>query len=544
MNKPFFHKPIILVVVGVLLGMSLTACSVASAEQADSPPPNTVSTTVTRAESQRLELTPDVVDPPSLPNLNLDSDSEMILQKIRWSHTTWQTLWAEGLDRWMSPDGSGVIQGEVRSQAWVSQPGQSLKEMYGHQGEEPTFMQVLDGVSWLRMDSSGQYREIVAAPDFLDGLYAPDQEAPEEEARHPLGRILQTALARLVFPFPVDTGEVALKGIAMEEAAGRVTLVVDLLRAGDVRTDRLWVDAETGILLVRQHFGRGGSAQPLSETRLTAIAYDPPIPEGCFSLAFEDIPGFEEPPSVGNTENPENNSVSVVPGMGSVNLRQGPGTDFDVIGQFTEGAKASVIATTASRDWLQLFLDGGPAWVYAPLVQFVGDPSSVPIKDDRSPVPILNSDIDLDRATEVIKSFTGKSGIRLSLVDVSAMPNAGLRPGWQLVDESGRPYWLDVETYHLVQIEPAPVINADPSGSKSVEDLRQIAERIALEHSLQFGGLMDVLVYSEGDKLGQTFFFQWEDRTKPWGSMLQMLQVGLTSDGQLLSWLNTLDLTD
>jgi len=26
--------------------------------------------------------------------------------------------------------------------------------------------------------------------------------------------------------------------------------------------------------------------------------------------------------------------------------------------------------------------------------------------------------------------------------------------------------------------------------------------------------------------------------------MLQMLQVGLTSDGQLLSWLNTLDLTD
>jgi len=544
MNKPFFHKPIILVVVGALLGMSLTACSVASADPADTSAPEIAPARGAQGESLIVEHTLDVEDPPSIPNLNLVSDSEMILQKIRWSHTTWQTLWAEGLDRWMFPDGSGAIQGEVRSQAWVSQPGQSLREMYGHQGEEPTFMQVLDGVSWLRMDSSGQYREIVAAPDFLDGLYAPDQEASEEEARYPLGRILQTALARLVFPFPVNTGEVALEGIAMEEAAGRVALVVDLLRTGDVRTDRLWVDAETGVLLVRQHFGRGGSEQPLSETRLTAIVYDPPIPEGCFSLGFEDVPGFEEPPAAGGTAVTNYGSVKMIPGMGPVNLRQGPGTDFDVIGQLTEGAEASVIATTASRDWLPLFLDGGPAWVYAPLVQFMGDPSSVPIKGDRSPVPILSSDIDLDRATEVIESFTGKSGIRLSLVDVSAMPNAGLRPGWQLVDGSGRPYWLDVETYYLVQLEPAPLVNADPSGSKSIEDLRQIAERIALEHSLQFGGLMDLLVYSEGDKLGQTFFFQWEDRTKPWGSMLQMLQVGLTSDGQLLSWLNTLDLTN
>jgi hypothetical protein len=230
--------------------------------------------------------------------------------------------------------------------------------------------------------------------------------------------------------------------------------------------------------------------------------------------------------------------------MGPVNLRLGPGTDFEVIGRLTEGVEASVIATTASRDWLQLFLDDAPAWVYAPLVHFVGDPLSVLITGAGGSVPIPSSDINLDRATKVIESFTGKSGIRLSQVDVSAIPNAGLRPGWQLVDESGMIYWLDVETYHLVQIEPAPLVNADPSGSKSVEELRQIAERIALEHSLQFGGLMDLLVYSEGNMLGQTFFFQWEGWTKPGGSMLPMLQVGLTSDGQLLSWLNTLDLTD
>jgi hypothetical protein len=124
------------------------------------------------------------------------------------------------------------------------------------------------------------------------------------------------------------------------------------------------------------------------------------------------------------------------------------------------------------------------------------------------------------------------------------MPNADLRPGWQLMDPSGRLYWLDVQTYQLVQIEPSPLDNADPASTKSIEELRQIAEELALEHSSRFVDLMDELVYTEGDKLGQSLFFQWEDRTKPWLFMPPRLQVGLTSDGQLLSWLNTLDIVE
>lgn len=182
--------------------------------------------------------------------------------------------------------------------------------------------------------------------------------------------------------------------------------------------------------------------------------------------------------------------------------------------------------------------------MYAALVEFTGDASTVPVVGVNIPIPVSSSDIDLDRAAEVIEAFTGKGDLQLSLVDVSAMPNADLRPGWQLMDTSGRLYWLDVQTYQLIQIEPSPLVNADPTSVKSIEELQQIAERFAMEHSMRFADLMDELVYSEGDKLGQSFFFSWEDRTSPWLFMPPVLQVGLTSDGQLFSWLNTLDLVE
>lgn len=546
MTKRCLSLPFVPTLLILLLSISLTACAVTNAGPAEQSASETApaSAAVAQADTPNAEPTQDTEPPPSLPNLNLDSDSEMILQKILWSHTTWQTLWAEGLDRLMSPDSSGTVQGEIRSQAWVSQPGRNLREMYGAQGEEPSFMQVVDGVSVLRMDSNGDFREVTGAPDFLDIPFVPSKGTSTEKARHPLGRVLQTALAQLVFPFPMSSEDGTFKGLSMEEVAGRQALVVDLYRVGEIRTDRLWVDAEKGILLRRQHFGKGGSEQPLSETQLTAIVYDLPIPDECFSLAFEDIPGFEEPPIADRTEAAETGSVGVIPGMGVVNLRLGPGTDFEVIGQLYEGVEVPVIGTTSSRDWLLLSLDGRPAWVYAPLVEFTGDISYVPVVDVNIPMAVSNSDIDLDRATEVIELFTGRSNLQLSLIGVSAMPNADLQPGWQLMDPSGRLYWLDVQTYQLVQIEPSPLANADPASTKSIEELRQIAERFALVHSMRVADLMDELVYSEGDKLDQIFFFQWEDRTKPWLLMPPRLQVGLTSDGQLFSWLNTLDLLE
>jgi hypothetical protein len=208
-----------------------------------------------------------------------------------------------------------------------------------------------------------------------------------------------------------------------------------------------------------------------------------------------------------------------------------------------ENAEVPVVGMTASGDWLQLELEGGPGWVYAPFVQLIGE-FPIPATDEGALPPISTSDIDLDRATEVVESFTGQTDIQLEFLGEAAMPNAGLRAGWKLTEPSGRLFWLDTETYSLVEMEPSPLVTGATEGSKSMEELRQAAEEIALERSVRFGELVDVLDYSEGDKLGQHFFFRWEDRTEPWSTMPPMLQVGLTGEGELFSWLNTLDLTD
>jgi hypothetical protein len=545
MNGYRFHNFAVRAFVVLLLVVIVQSCANVVIGTSGLPVYGTRTAIASRPATAAVENTEELEYPPSLPNLNLDSDSTMIMEKIRWSHTTWQTLWAEGLDPWMAPKGSGKGQGEIRSQAWVSQSGPSLREIYGSPDEGPSFLQVMHDGVLLRLAPGGGFRDISQAPEFVVSPYIPVVGIPAEEARHPLSRVLQTALAYLLFPFPVSTRDATFKGIEVETIAGHQALVVDVYEVymdSVVRTDRLWVDVERGILLRSQYFGKSGGEQPLTDTQLTAVVYDPPIPQGCFSLELEEIPGFEKPPAAGGPGSTTYGSVQLSPGMGAVDLRSGPGLHFDVIGQLNEGVEIEVIGTTGWRDWWQLSFDGEPAWVFASLVEFSGDPSVIPVVDGDVPVPVSGADIDIERAVKVVEAFMGKSDLLLSLIDVSAMPNANLRPGWQLTDDSGRLYWLDVETYQLVQIEPYPINHTDSTSPKSIEELRRIARELALEHSIIFADSEEGLDYSESDKLGQNFFFEWEDRSRPWRFMPPRLQVGLTSGGQLLSWLNTLDL--
>lgn len=64
---------------------------------------------------------------------------------------------------------------------------------------------------------------------------------------------------------------------------------------------------------------------------------------------------------------------------GTVNLRAGPGTDFLVVARLTVGEAAPVVGRTAQSDWWKLDLDGTTAWVFASLVNIVGNPAGVPI---------------------------------------------------------------------------------------------------------------------------------------------------------------------
>lgn len=65
-----------------------------------------------------------------------------------------------------------------------------------------------------------------------------------------------------------------------------------------------------------------------------------------------------------------------------LNLRQGPGTSYPVVGQFSPGENLKVTGKTPAADWWQVEYDGQPAWVIGQLVSTNGDANGVVVVND------------------------------------------------------------------------------------------------------------------------------------------------------------------
>jgi len=72
---------------------------------------------------------------------------------------------------------------------------------------------------------------------------------------------------------------------------------------------------------------------------------------------------------------------------GGVNLRSGPGLDFDLLGRLEEGASAVVVGKNDLGDWWLIEFEAGEnglAWVADAVVDFTGDPQRVPFARDNN----------------------------------------------------------------------------------------------------------------------------------------------------------------
>lgn len=69
-----------------------------------------------------------------------------------------------------------------------------------------------------------------------------------------------------------------------------------------------------------------------------------------------------------------------VPAGDVVNLRNGPGTGFAVLGQMFELESADIVGRSSDGNWWQVQTDQNTAWVFANVVQVSGDTSVVPVK--------------------------------------------------------------------------------------------------------------------------------------------------------------------
>lgn len=154
---------------------------------------------------------------------------------------------------------------------------------------------------------------------------------------------------------------------------------------------------------------------------------------------------------------------------------------------------------------------------------------------------------EVDQAANMaeIRRVVGKADLPLSFQTVMGFANAPLEAA-VYSDDAGIKYWVDIASGRLGQIEPAERVVIPAFDAKSVDELRLIAEQFALANSPRLAELKSVLLYEEGGK-GSIYTFRWDYRSKDWSGtewamMPPLLQVGVLADGEIVTYLDTLDL--
>ena len=124
-------------------------------------------------------------------------------------------------------------------------------------------------------------------------------------------------------------------------------------------------------------------AQPANVIAAPAAQAEEQQPPAQADAAPTDVP-TEEPtatPDVPPTATPDTSPKAQI---GSpLNVREGPGTTYNIVGGLQEGEVMPITGKNAAGDWWQIQMDGGiTGWVYGPLVQAQGDTNSVALITD------------------------------------------------------------------------------------------------------------------------------------------------------------------
>jgi DNA-binding CsgD family transcriptional regulator len=148
----------------------------------------------------------------------------------------------------------------------------------------------------------------------------------------------------------------------------------------------------------------------------------------------------------------------------------------------------------------------------------------------------------------MIRQIIGNPDLRLSFKTISPLANAPWTSVAIYTDETGTKYYVDIETARLVSIEMNfPSHPEIPSNQvKNVDELRSIAEQFAFANSSRLVDLQSILLYEENSK-GNIYFFRWDYRNRDWSGtdwsmMPPFLQVGILLNGQIVTYVNTLDM--
>ncbi|MEZ4636674.1 MAG: SH3 domain-containing protein [Caldilineaceae bacterium] len=102
-------------------------------------------------------------------------------------------------------------------------------------------------------------------------------------------------------------------------------------------------------------------------------------------------PAAEPSPEPTATDTPVPVQEAQVQAVSPMNVRAGPSTEHPIIAAMQTGTAATILAKNAAGDWWQVTLsDGAIGWIYAPLVETVGNVSNVSVAEAiPTPPPVV-----------------------------------------------------------------------------------------------------------------------------------------------------------
>ena len=313
---------------------------------------------------------PDPLQPTQLPHPTPAAPEEAARQLMLFSHTHWKAVYGEAVANSYPPGGTDGQPQVQRVQAWVRLPGEARWVAGPAQGS-PDLLWVSDGKR-IR-DFTGETYDL--PPAVLEG-FNPPLNFSDTIQPHPMAGTMGGPLMDMLFPAGLAQrgGEYRLAG--RESLASRQALVLEWSYTPGELTDRFWVDAETGIILRWQNYGKQRQDAPLSDIYFNIIQYDPQFAPETFDLNQT----LENLNSGGQLQAQGPVLATILKNeSGYVNLRSGPGTTYPVLAELTLGQSLPVTGKSAGGDWLQVDYNGQPAWVWITLVELQGDAAALPV---------------------------------------------------------------------------------------------------------------------------------------------------------------------
>ena len=205
---------------------------------------------------RRVQSTPNLDPTP----LRAGSSSQEIIQKMKESSHYWHTLWYEAQIIRYGPVGYTGPPRERREQVWVKQPYNALV-LTAPAGYPPDRVWFTNNKKVYQVDND---TGIPVLYDF-----------------HSYNLPVYSSLEDYIFPSGLaDSGDLFIPQ-SLEQVAGRETLVVDRKTPQGLRTQRLWVDTKTGMVLKALQFAEGSNTVT-TEVKMLKLFLDASFPDHIF----------------------------------------------------------------------------------------------------------------------------------------------------------------------------------------------------------------------------------------------------------------------